>query len=77
MFNFELTSRENKENIPQHNPENNKGLEGACVTCHGEGQVPHGFLKPKKVCGECHGKGFVKPSAEPERKYDWETGTVH
>lgn len=76
MFNFELIPHENKENTPEHNPEN-EGLEGICPACHGGGQVPHGFLNLKKVCGECHGKGFVKPSADTERKYDWNTGTVH
>ena len=76
MFNFELNPRKDIENTPEHNSEN-EGLEGICSTCHGEGQVPHGFLNPKKVCGECRGKGFVKHSADTERKYDWNTGTVH
>lgn len=63
---------------PEQEAHEAHGLEGMCTKCEGQGRVRPGFLKEKKICGECQGKGFTKKEASMSKgKYDWDTGTLH
>lgn len=54
------------------------GLDGMCIKCEGQGRVRPGFLKEKKICGECHGKGFIKKETFASKgHYGWDTGGLH
>lgn len=76
MFNFE-SPRQPEVNVEKE-MQNGHGLEGMCERCEGEGRVRPGFLKAKKVCGDCHGKGFIKPeTSETIVPYSWDTGLKH
>lgn len=64
---------------PSTNIEDKKsGMEGVCTECSGEGRIRAGFLKGKRVCAGCHGKGFIKKDkTEATESYDWNTGKLH
>lgn len=53
------------------------GLEGMCEKCGGKGKTRVGVFD-MKLCGNCHGKGFVR--TEPptvDNSYSWDTGVRH
>jgi len=55
----------------------NSGLEGICNKCEGQGKTRVGFFSTKQ-CGDCHGKGFVKPKPPTiNNSYSWEKGVLH
>ena len=76
MFNFELPIHPDRsKEIPA---ETGSGLEGMCTECGGKGRIRPGFLKAERVCGKCHGKGFINEEVQPEeRSYSWDTGLKH
>lgn len=67
---------ESPNNVPIE--QKKTGMEGLCTECSGEGRIRAGFLKGKRVCGGCHGKGFIKDDpAKGGESYDWDTGKIH
>ncbi|MFZ2831968.1 MAG: hypothetical protein WAZ40_02350 [Minisyncoccia bacterium] len=76
MFNFESPTQQ--DSGAQSYKENMHGLEGICEECHGAGRTDQGFFKPKKMCGKCHGKGFLHPKEiEAKSSYSWDRGLPH